>query len=264
MSVPSGTQLALETIGKSASLAVLIERDCVRSITLNADDKVRPAAALAPMLDEILSWARANTDGLDFLSVAIGPGSFTGLRVGVTTAKMLAYALDLPVVAVDSLAGYAASCWASPIDRAQSDRDFSRVESENRSVGAEEAGAKLLVGLNAYRKQVFAAEFARDDLFREDGLANPALAASQILEQDAWIDRLSGTTEQANLAGDESVFRVAPPSVDIAARFVRPKVCIAHGIGLIGLTSARRGAFTDAMALLPNYLKASAAEEKAT
>lgn len=63
----------------------------------------RHAEMLVPAIDALLRDAGARPGDLDALAVGIGPGLFTGLRVGVTTAIVMARALDVPVVAVPTL-----------------------------------------------------------------------------------------------------------------------------------------------------------------
>jgi len=58
---------------------------------------------LVPYIDFVTKEADINIGGIDLIAVSIGPGSFTGLRVGVSTAKGLAFAQNIPVVGVDSL-----------------------------------------------------------------------------------------------------------------------------------------------------------------
>lgn len=103
--------LALETSGRFGSVAAaavdaqagrcrfVAERELPRT--------ARSAETLAPEIDALLrdaGWAPAE---LGAVAVAVGPGSFTGLRVGVTTAKTLAYATGAKLVAVDTLAALA-------------------------------------------------------------------------------------------------------------------------------------------------------------
>jgi tRNA threonylcarbamoyladenosine biosynthesis protein TsaB len=58
---------------------------------------------LMPMIDRVLKEAQMEPQSLEGLAISIGPGSFTGLRVGLSTAKGLAFALGLPVVGVSTL-----------------------------------------------------------------------------------------------------------------------------------------------------------------
>jgi tRNA threonylcarbamoyladenosine biosynthesis protein TsaB len=64
---------------------------------------------LAPMVQEAMAEAAIGFDALDRIGVTVGPGSFTGLRVGLAFAKGLALALDLPCVGIGSLEALAAS-----------------------------------------------------------------------------------------------------------------------------------------------------------
>jgi tRNA threonylcarbamoyladenosine biosynthesis protein TsaB len=63
----------------------------------------RHAEQLAPSIASLVEWTGVRLDQLAAVAVGIGPGLFTGLRVGVTTAKVMAQALRIPVVAVPSL-----------------------------------------------------------------------------------------------------------------------------------------------------------------
>lgn len=63
----------------------------------------RHSSILGPFIDRCLRAAGIAPAGLDAISVSAGPGSYTGLRVGASTAKGLCYALDIPLIAVDTL-----------------------------------------------------------------------------------------------------------------------------------------------------------------
>jgi tRNA threonylcarbamoyladenosine biosynthesis protein TsaB len=74
----------------------------------------RPAHAgrLLVLVEEALAAAGASWDAVDRIAVGVGPGSFTGLRLGIATARGLAQARDLPLVGVSSLAALAAGARA--------------------------------------------------------------------------------------------------------------------------------------------------------
>lgn len=101
------TLLAIETATDVCSVA-LVHGDAVRAeLTLN-----RPRAHaenLVPMIEEALRLGGAAAHDLDGVAVSAGPGSYTGLRIGVSTAKGLALAADAALVAVPTLKALAAS-----------------------------------------------------------------------------------------------------------------------------------------------------------
>ncbi|WP_443946468.1 tRNA (adenosine(37)-N6)-threonylcarbamoyltransferase complex dimerization subunit type 1 TsaB [Pedobacter sp. AW1-32] len=61
------------------------------------------ASRLTLFIEELLASCKVNFSDLDAISVSKGPGSYTGLRIGVSTAKGLAYALGIPLIAVETL-----------------------------------------------------------------------------------------------------------------------------------------------------------------
>lgn len=61
------------------------------------------AEKLLPLIDAVLKKASLTLDKLEVIAVGVGPGSFTGVRIGVSTARALAQALDKPVIGISSL-----------------------------------------------------------------------------------------------------------------------------------------------------------------
>lgn len=61
------------------------------------------ASSLMPLIDELFTSAGIEKSSLNAVSVSSGPGSYTGLRIGVSTAKGICYALNIPLIAVGSL-----------------------------------------------------------------------------------------------------------------------------------------------------------------
>src|SRR5688500_19657955 len=78
---------------------------------------MRHAEQLAPLIDRALTGADIVRQDLTAIAVGVGPGPFTGLRVGLVTARTLGYVLELPVYGVCSLDVLAAEAVASGIGR---------------------------------------------------------------------------------------------------------------------------------------------------
>lgn len=97
--------LALDSSGLVASVAVVTEDKVLGEFTVN--NKKTHSQTLLPMIDEVLKILDMDLKELDAIAVAGGPGSFTGLRIGASTAKGLALVLNIPIInipTVDSLA----------------------------------------------------------------------------------------------------------------------------------------------------------------
>ena len=97
--------LALDSSGLVASVAIVTEDTVLAEYTLNY--KKTHSQTLLPMLSEIIEMTGQDLSGFDAIAVASGPGSFTGLRIGSSTAKGLGFALNIPLVPVPTLEGLA-------------------------------------------------------------------------------------------------------------------------------------------------------------
>ncbi len=97
--------IALDSSGLVASAAILEDDNLKAEYTVNY--KKTHSQTLLPMLDEISKMVELDPASIDFVAIAAGPGSFTGLRIGSATAKGICLALDKPIVEVPTLAGLA-------------------------------------------------------------------------------------------------------------------------------------------------------------
>ena len=93
--------LALDSSGLVASVALVADDILVAEYTINY--KRTHSETLLPMLDELKRMSNLDLETIDAIAVAGGPGSFTGLRIGSSTAKGLALALDKPIVSVPTV-----------------------------------------------------------------------------------------------------------------------------------------------------------------
>ncbi len=99
--------LAIDTSTQVGSVAILDDEVVLAEVTARV--RARHGEVLIAHVEKALALASLTIADIDGLAVGIGPGSFTGLRVGVSTAKGLALATDKPIVGVESTAALAAA-----------------------------------------------------------------------------------------------------------------------------------------------------------
>src|ERR687897_3875102 len=92
--------VAIETSTPQTSVAIGSDRQIVGNISLAGQARQE---AVTPALDQLLEWTGVRLSQVGGIAVGIGPGLFTGLRVGVETAKTLAQVLAVPIVGITSL-----------------------------------------------------------------------------------------------------------------------------------------------------------------
>lgn len=95
------TILCIETSGKFCSVALV--RDGLAEFSRQDDREMNHARAIAPFVDECMAEARRREWHIDAVAVSMGPGSYTGLRIGLSVAKGLCFSLDVPLIGVSTL-----------------------------------------------------------------------------------------------------------------------------------------------------------------
>jgi tRNA threonylcarbamoyladenosine biosynthesis protein TsaB len=218
--------LAIETVGRTGSVAALDDDRVVVELTLDA--KRRSAQTLAPAIAEVLESAHWQPEDVELVAVAIGPGSFTGLRIGVTTAKTFAYAVGCKIVGVPTLEAIA---WRVPRDIAQ----FSVI-------------------IDAERGELFAANFER----RADGQPT-ATSGITIVSANDWLARLAAADVVSGTGLEKLIERLAPGVRSVDRALWAPT---AAAVGSAGWRRFLAGERTNVFDLVPQYDRRSAAEER--
>lgn len=93
--------LGIDTSTPIGSVALIDGENLVAEHTLNIVQA--HSSRLMPAIDTVLKWGDITAAELDGCAVGTGPGSFTGIRIGIATIKSLCYALDKPIVGVSTL-----------------------------------------------------------------------------------------------------------------------------------------------------------------
>ncbi len=151
------TLLALDTC--MAACSVALWRDGVIAHRFAAMERGH-AEALFPMIREAMAEARTGFSDLRAIAVARGPGSFTGVRVGVAAARGLALATGKPIVAATSL---------EVIARGAAKR-----------LSADQRAAPLVVAMDARRGQLYCQQFAQGHAVSDAQVLSPAECAATL------------------------------------------------------------------------------------
>lgn len=222
--------LAIETSTMLGGVALMAEPEgLISEVRINV--KTAHSERLMTGIEYALQQGGMSISDIDVFGISIGPGSFTGLRIGVSTVKGLSYATGKPVVSVPTLEALA---WNFPF-----------------------SPHAVCTMFDARRKEVYAAVFRWRDGGFEKVMHERSLHPSELLKE------LNGTVifagEGAMLYreliregyGDDAIFpapqfRVPSPS------------CVAY----LGLKKAMQGDFSEPMGLVPFYIRKSEAEIK--
>jgi tRNA threonylcarbamoyladenosine biosynthesis protein TsaB len=97
--------LAIETTGATASVALVNEEGLMGHEW--SEEKMNHLQNLMPMIQKLLVQSKLAIDDITHIGVSEGPGSFTGIRIGISTARGLAQALNLPIIPVPTLTAFA-------------------------------------------------------------------------------------------------------------------------------------------------------------
>lgn len=218
--------LAVETSGIGGSLALLRDGETIDQARL--DPERRHARSLVPEIQALLQRQSLTVHDCHALAVSIGPGSFTGLRVGITCVKTLSYATGVPITSVPTFPCLAEGC-PSEIQRVQ-------------------------VIMNAQRGELFVGRFARgqNGQWIEE-------APLQIEPTSAWMTQLTADDVVVGPGLDGIHQELQHRCHLLTQPFWYPQ---ARQVGVLGARFFLEGRFTSCWELLPLYIRKSAAEEK--
>ena len=219
--------LALESSAKAASVALM--QDDTLICQYSQCSGLTHSRTLLPMVEDMLKNSDTILADVDLIAVAHGPGSFTGIRIGVSTAKGLAWAWDKKCVGVSTLAAMA---WHGV-----------------------SAGGLICPVMDARRSQVYNALFEIKDGCPERLCADRAIALSELAAE------LKAMNREVFLVGDGAALSYEYLDNEGIACRVAPQNLLyqsAWGVGMEALRS-KPGTADD---LLPVYLRLSQAERE--
>ncbi len=222
--------LAIDTSTMLGGVAIMGESGgLIAEARLNV--KSTHSERLMTEIDHTLKQAGMGISGIDVFGVAIGPGSFTGLRIGLSTVKGLSYATGRPVVAVPSLEAFA---WNFPF-----------------------SAFPVCTMFDARKHEVYAGLFRWQDgtflRLREETSMRAADLVSSLDGPTIFAGEGAALYHETitAIAGEKALFPSQQHMVPSPAN-----------VALLGLMKAKKGEFAEPVGLVPRYIRRSEAEMK--
>lgn len=223
--------LAVETATKTASVALVSEDRLLGEFTVQT--QFTHSQSMMPMLDQLLQQAGISIDEVDGFAASIGPGSYTGLRIGISAVKTFGFALNKPVYGVETL--------PAMIDQVQG------------------MDGTILAMMDARRNRVYVSGIKQAGDLRELVLPQQAMEVGELV---AWMDSHDG---KLILMGDgaekykEALQAGEKDLIFLSGAFATPT---ARTIAWRGLEQLLSGADGDPDHLIPCYLAKTQAERE--
>ena len=223
--------LAFETSAKAASVALVENGKLLGESYQNTG--LTHSQTLMVMAEDLLKQCGKTVNDITAVAVAQGPGSFTGVRIGVAAAKGFAWGREIPCYGISTLEAMAAS------------------------LGAWEGHVCACMG--ARRNQVYNA------IFLADGAAPQRLTADRAISLADLKEELEHIDSPIYLVGDGAELTYKTLSSDIPELILPPEHRLhqrAVGVALLAEAKALAGETGDGNSLSPNYLRLSQAERE--
>ena len=279
--------LAIETTGAYASVALLQGMDAPAAMkedskaasdektefgpckvlgVIHGNDRFSHLQNLTPQIDRILKEASVAIQDLTAVAVSHGPGSFTGIRIGVSTARALGQVLDIPCVAVSSLEALALRA----LERAGTDLRAEEQAGDPQQAKAPGARRLICPALDARRKQVYGGAYELADGKLVCRIAPASCLMTEFLQKlDSLAEDPDGRKTEYFFLGDG--IDTCGGLIEAWAQDGGKKVLCAPGeiryqdaasVALRGYQLWQAGESCGYMDLQPEYLRMAEAEKK--
>jgi tRNA threonylcarbamoyladenosine biosynthesis protein TsaB len=218
--------LAWETTETAGTVAAASDSNVLLEKELN--HSIRSAQSLAPGIKGLLEHLGWRPQDVELVAVTVGPGSFTGLRVGVATAKIFAYAMRAEILGLDTL--------------------------QSIAMAAPDEIGELSVAMDAQRGDVVARSFRRGT----DGWFHPS-GPQRLVSADAWLAGLPSGSMVSGPVLKKLIGRLPPGVQALDPKCWDPR---AGNVARLAAHLYAAGRRDDLWGLVPRYSRRSAAEEK--
>lgn len=190
--------LAVDTTARTSAVALTDGKHLLASSTLNTPST--HSVTVLPMIDAMLAASELSTDDIDMFACSVGPGSFTGVRIGVSLIKGMAFSSEKPCVGVSALEALAhnmisTDCIVCPVMDARRSQLYNALFScengkltrltEDRLITSAELGDELVQYSDAGQKIYFVGE-GYSIAARDIKLPNVRIAPEHCLWQNGY------------------------------------------------------------------------------
>ena len=222
--------LAFDTSSKTAAVAILRDDVILYDVIINVS--LNHSEVLLPAIDQACLQTRIKISEMDLFACAIGPGSFTGLRIGVSTLKGLMLATGKPAVGISSLAALA--------------------------LNADKSTKIICSAMDAGRGQVYIAYFRYGknsilERISDDQVVNPADIEHDSKQEIIFVG--DGAIKYADIISNANNKKISIASE--AQQYIR-----ASSVGILGLEKYNRNELLNAETFGPVYLRSADASVK--
>ena len=210
--------LGISTSSNIATVAISNDTNCIKELNIN-NNKTH-SETLVPLINELLQETNIKLQDINLIACDNGPGSFTGIRIGISTVKAIAESLNIPVIAVSSLEGLA----------------YNIHDSEY-----------ICSLIDARNNQVYCGIFDSNHNLLGNYLADDINAVLQVINQHQHI----------TFVGDGAITHKAILNIK---DFKSDNLLHAKNINLCAFNKFSKGEILNADSILPMYLRKSQAE----
>lgn len=223
--------LAIDSSSVTASVAILEDNKIISEFFVNAG--LTHSQTLAPMIESALVNSAIEISDIDLFSATIGPGSFTGLRIGLATLKGMALALNKPCVGVSSLLAAAYNL-----------KDYNGI---------------VCACMDARREQVYNAIFKVNNGKIERITEDRAISIQELEDElSKYSDNIKLVGDGAEMCYNSMLDNKKVRNIELAfenQRYIRGSM-----VGFASFDAYKRGEISNAVDISLNYLRLSQAE----
>lgn len=246
--------LAIETTGAFASAALMKDDKIIGHISGN--DRFSHLRNLMPQIETVIKENKLSLGDINAIAVSQGPGSFTGIRIGVSSARALSQVLKIPCVPVPTLEALALR--AGEYAKRQESVKPGAAGSQG-SYGEKERPLLVCPMLDARRSQVYAGGYVITDGYPSEVIEAGAYMLDEFLTKTAGYPRILVLGDAVDVCG-EKIAQLRPEGTETAPEDIRYQDAVF--VARLGAKLCGEGGCRQYNDVKPEYMRLAEAERK--